>query len=197
MKKRSWLLTAFDPFLDRKVNHSMIVMERVLGLNRALPPEATLGLRSYVLPTEYDRCELVLVAEIYRLQQEGVELEGVLSLGEGKEEFKIETQANNLDHSPTYVDNAGVVRVQQKIFGDRDAVLPLSFPVERFRIETSINPGFFVCNHLCARMAVARELDPAMPPFGFIHVPRSDLTHKYDTDHCARVVLEGLRAIGR
>lgn len=188
MSKRSWLLTAFDPFLDRTTNHSMIVLERILAMNQ--DPE--LELHSLVLPTEYDRCDLVLQKEVYRLQEAGVRLEGVLSIGEGKDEFKIETQANNLDHAPAFTDNAGVVRTQSRIFSDRAAILPFQFPFERFEISKSLNPGFFVCNHLCARMAVAREKDPDLPPFGFVHVPRSDLTQKYSTEHCARAILTGL-----
>lgn len=190
MAKASWLLTAFEPFLDRAANHSMTVLEKILAMNG----HPGLELHSIVLPTEYDRCDLVLQAEIYRLQESGVQLSGVLSLGEGKDEFKIETQANNLDHAPAFTDNAGIVRTQSKIFKDRDAIIPFSFPVERFAIATSLNPGFFVCNHLCARMAVALEKDPALPPFGFVHVPRSDLAQKYPTEHCARVILEGLLA---
>jgi pyrrolidone-carboxylate peptidase len=185
---RSWLLTAFDPFLDRTVNHSMAVLDKILAMNR--DPE--LRIHSLILPTEYDRCALVLQAEIRRLQEAGVRLEGVLSIGEGREEFKIETQANNLDHSPSFTDNAGIVRVQTKIFPEREEVLPFSFTFDRFEIPASMNPGFFVCNHLCARMAIARDQDPGLPPFGFIHVPRSDLADRYSTEHCAQVILEGL-----
>ena len=109
MATRSWLLSAFDPFLDRPTNHSIQVLEEILRLNS----NPDLKFYTVVLPTEYDRCDQVLLTEIARLQSIGIELEGVLSIGEGKEDFKIETQANNLDHAPTYTDNAGVTRVQQ------------------------------------------------------------------------------------
>lgn len=191
MSTRSWLVSAFNPFLDRDSNHSMTVLERILSLNR----DPGLNLYSVILPTEYDRCEQVLLGEIFKLKEQKIELSGVLSLGEGNEDFKIETQANNMDHAPQSADNAGVVRVQQRIFADREAIIPLDFPVEKFPIKTSMNAGFFVCNHLCARMSVARKKDPLIPYFGFIHVPRSDLAQRFTTEHCATAILTGLRAL--
>ena len=189
MATRSWLLSAFDPFLGRQTNHSITVLERILAINH----DPHLDLHGVIIPTEYDRCDQVLLAEIHRLRSLGIQLHGVLSIGEGKEEFKIETQANNLNHAPQSADNAGTVRTQQKIFSDREAQIPIAFPVEKFQIQASVNPGFFVCNHLCAKMAVAREKDPALPLFGFIHVPRSDLTRQYPTEFCTTTILAGLR----
>lgn len=187
MPLRSWLLSAFDPFLNRPANHSMQVLDAIQKLNR----DPALEIHTVLLPTEYDRCEGVLLAEIAKLNSQGVQLTGVLSIGEGHEDFVIETQANNLDHS-AQEDNVGIVRTQQKIFQNRDDILKMDFPVDRFKIQKSLNPGFFVCNHLCARMMVAREKDPTLPVFGFVHVPRHDLTHKFSTEDCARSILAGL-----
>jgi pyrrolidone-carboxylate peptidase len=155
-------------------------------------PQPTFELHTKILPTEYETCELVLLGELTRIQKEHGSVDGILSLGEGREEFKIETQANNMDHAPNTADNAGVVRNRQVIFTQLPEALPLSFGFDAFEIERSINPGFFVCNHLCARMSVRQHQDPQFPRFGFIHVPRLEFTPHWTTEQCAKIIYEGV-----
>jgi pyrrolidone-carboxylate peptidase len=196
--KRAWLLTAFEPFAGRPENNSQSVMTEIKKLidENSKDPAWPFKIFFHTLPTEYDTCHTVLMNEIESLKKQGVNLEGVLSLGEGAEEFKIETQANNLDDVPNFPDNKGVVRVEQKIFPKlKDEVIPMRFPFEAFaRIRSSTSPGFYICNHLCARMA--REfVSPSLPYFGFIHVPRSGQGGVFTPDVCAAMIVNGMRKI--
>ena len=196
--RRSWLITAFTPFDNRAENNSQAVQEeiRLVSTERAKSVNWNFDFYYVILPTEYDRCYVVLMDEVKRLKNEGIHLEGVLSLGEGAEDFKIETQANNLDDVEQIPDNKGVIRIQQKIFKDLKAdFIKLRFPVAAFtKIRTSINPGFFVCNHLCARMGV-EFADSSHPYFGFIHVPLTGMGGAFTPNICAEIILTGLNRI--
>jgi pyrrolidone-carboxylate peptidase len=189
----AWLVSAFEPFLNREFNQSMRVLDELIQIHRT--SSAPFDLHTLVLPTEYDRCALVLLAEIERLKTKGVTLTGVLSMGEGREDFKIETQANNMDHAPNLADNSGSIRNQQRIFPIEADTLPLDFPYEKFEIDLSMSPGFYVCNHLCARMAMATRKDPTLPMFGFIHVPRLEFNPHFTTKGCAQTIYQGLQRI--
>jgi pyrrolidone-carboxylate peptidase len=194
--KRHWLITSFEPFAGRPVNNSEAVMREVLRL-AASDPQFPLELHHRVLPVEYEGSPAALLKEIESIQSRGIRLEGILSLGEGSEQFKIETQANNLDDVPDVADNAGVTRVKSPIFRDLapEATIPLRFPVEAFsRIRSSMNPGYFICNHLCARMG--RHFQGKNDPwFGFIHVPRTGMGGMFTAEVCAAVIVSGLRGI--
>ena len=193
---RHWLLTAFDPFAGRPVNQSAAVLKEVLRLAQA-EDGFTLHLHSCILPVEYDRCTPALLEQVSTLRDSGIHIEGVLSIGEGAEDFKLETQANNLDDVADLADNAGVLRSRSPIFSDLDpaGTLPLRFPFAAFsRIRTSVSPGFFICNHLCARMS-RQWSDPSDPWFGFIHVPRTGMGGMFTAEVCAAVILNGLRKI--
>jgi pyrrolidone-carboxylate peptidase len=199
-QKRHWLITAFDPFGGREINHSKSVMDEMVKLSARLEPtpEGAFAFHFRVLPVEYDTCIRPIEEELARFEAMGIRLEGILSLGEGAEEFKIETQANNLDDVPDFADNRGVVRVAQKIFADldEDDVIPMRFPFEAFsRIRTSRNPGFFVCNHLCARVERALSSRPDAPWFGFIHVPRAGMGGIFTADVCASIILNSFKKI--
>lgn len=139
----------------------------------------------------------VSTQRVTTLSSQGYQIEGVLSIGEGAEEFKIETRANNLDDVPDLADNAGVIRSKSPIFPEllSGETLPLRFPFEAFsRIRTSMNPGYFICNHLCARMA-RHWPSPTDPWFGFIHVPRSGMGGMFTAEVCAAVILNGLKKL--
>ena len=197
---RHWLITSFGPFGGRSENASHAVRSEFARLAENLEPTADSRFSfSYLeLPVEYDHCFTALMQEIETLKAKGISLEGILSLGEGDEDFKIETQANNLDDVEGFADNRGVIREGQRIFPDldEDATIPLRFPFEAFsRIRTSKNPGFFVCNHLCAKMARALSSDPQNPWFGFIHVPKSGSGGIFTPDIIATMILNGFKKI--
>ena len=200
MKKRNWLITAFEPFAGRETNNSITVLEEIkkLEAENAQNPEWMYSFHYQVLPVAYDLCFDEVKAKVLDLHQNGISLGGILSIGEGHEEFKIETQANNLDDVAELSDNRGVTRVNAQIFKDlpADATLPLRFPFESFaRIRSSKNPGFFICNHLCARMSRESELLPEAPFFGFIHVPKTGSGGMFTPDVCAAVIVNGMKKI--
>jgi pyrrolidone-carboxylate peptidase len=197
---RHWLITSFAPFGGRAENASRSVQIEFEKISAPLEPTAEWQFVFHYceLPMEYDQCFVILMQEIERLKALGVTLEGVLSLGEGEEDFKIETQANNLDDVEGYADNRGVIRLGQRIFTDLDDsdTIPLRFPFEAFsRIRTSKNPGFFVCNHLCAKMGRAFSSDPRDPWFGFIHVPKIGSGGIFTPEIIATMILNGFKKI--
>lgn len=197
--KQQWLITAFDAFAGRSENNSQTVLNEIRKLADSLSadPQWNHEFHYLFLPTAYDESHSALMDRVRNLENEGVKLAGVLSLGEGSEEFKIETQANNLDDVPGYPDNKGVTRVEKKIFADLDTddVIPMRFPFEAFaRIRTSKSPGFFVCNNLCARMA--REFASLKAPyFGFIHVPRTGMGGIFTAEICAAMIVNGFKKL--
>jgi pyrrolidone-carboxylate peptidase len=198
--KRQWLITSFEPFAGRTENHSQAVMREIenLVLELSHTPDWQFNFFYLDLPVEYDRCFTVLKDAVAAHSKNGIQLEGILSIGEGAEEFKIETQANNLDDVSNFPDNSGVVRERKKIIAGLpdDMTIPLRFPVEAFqRIRTSNNPGFFVCNHLCARMAYEFGGDPKKPLFGFIHVPRTGQGGVFTADVCAAMIVNGFKKL--
>jgi len=198
MEKRHWLITAFEPFAGREINNSAAVLDEIRKLSDAALSDPSWGFEFHyqVLPVEYDTCFLFLKTEIESLSKKGILLSGVLSLGEGHEEFKIETQANNLDDVPELSDNKGVTRSGSKIFDDlsAEAKIPLKFPFEAFsRIRSSNHPGFFICNHLCAKMGRAADSLPGSPAFGFIHVPKAGSGGMFTPDVCAAVIVNGMK----
>jgi pyrrolidone-carboxylate peptidase len=193
--KRIWLLTSFEPFAGRTENNSQTVLGEIQKLAADLEKtkEWPFEFHYATLPVEYDRCFTVLKDEIAKSK---VEYEGILSIGEGAEEFKIETQANNLDDVPNMPDNVGVNRVGKKIFADlgKTDTIALRFPFEAFqRIRTSRNPGYFICNHLCAKMGREYATDLDAPYFGFIHVPRTGLGGVFSADVCAAMIVNSFK----
>ncbi len=197
---RHWLITAFEPFAGRADNNSMFVLNEIKKLEseNASLPEWNFQFHYALLPVQYDQCFEILLQEKNRLEKKGIRLEGIMSLGEGHEEFKVETQANNLDDVPELSDNAGVRRTAQKIFADlpEDALLPLRFPMEAFaRIRSSKNPGFYICNHLCAKMSRTFGATPDLPYFGFVHVPKVGSGGMFTADLCAAMIVNSFKKI--
>lgn len=198
--QRAWLITAFEPFAGRADNNSVLVLEEIKKLVRETPvaEQWPFDFHYLVLPVEYDRCFSVLLEEIQLLKKKNINLEGILSIGEGHEEFKIETQANNLDDVTELSDNAGIRRTAIKIFEDlaSDAHLPLRFPFEAFaRIRSSKNPGYYICNHLCARMSREFGGSDTIPYFGFVHVPRVGFGGMFTAEICAAMLVNGFKKI--
>lgn len=218
---RNWLVTSFTPFNGRAENNSQNVMRELMKLAEAHEsatirkineelgePVWPLKFYEMLLPTEYDSSFKVLISEIEKLKQAGVELEGILSLGEGKTDLKIETQANNLDHAPELKDNKGIVRTNQKIYPELADLIPFHFPLkevfsgfypEFLEYVKSPSPGTFVCNNLCARATVELEklFGKKRPYFGFIHVPRADLKALFSPQKCAKVIMGCFESIAK
>jgi pyrrolidone-carboxylate peptidase len=202
--RKHWLIAAFEPFAGRGQNNSKNVideMQNVIGPEGSdlMADDRWNHVFHYeVLPVVYSKCFSALTARIQALKAEGITLEGVLGIGEGFEEFKMETQAHNIDDVPGFHDNAGDARTAVAIFSDMPlgAPMPLRFPTEAFgRIRRSTSAGYFVCNHLAAEMAHAwgKGKDPAF--FGFIHVPRVGEGGVFTADVCASMIVNGFKRL--
>jgi pyrrolidone-carboxylate peptidase len=200
---RHWLIAAFEPFAARKENNSMHVQNEIKKLESELlagESESSWNFKFHyiVLPVEYKRCFSVLDTEIKSLAKQKLKLEGVLALGEGAEEFKMETQGHNLDDVAELADNAGETRANQKIIADFpvDMQFPLRFPFEAFsRIRSSKNAGFYICNHLCTEMSYHYSKNDELPYFGFIHVPKTGSGGMFTPDVCAAVIVNGFKKL--
>ena len=198
--RRHWLMSAFEPFANREKNNSLQVLEEIKKLTLEVRPseKGPFQFHYLVLPVEYETCFQILKDETLKLQKNGINLEGILALGEGAEEFKIETQANNLDDVPEVPDNKGETRSAHKIFAEysEEHLLPLRFPFEAFsRIRSSKNPGYYICNHLCAKMSYHFGKTNEIPYFGFIHVPQTGSGGVFTPDVCATVILNSFKKI--
>jgi pyrrolidone-carboxylate peptidase len=197
---RHWLIAAFEPFAGRKQNNSLTVQTEFQKLEQ-IEMDAKSWLFQFhyvVLPVEYKRCFLVLDEKVKQLAQIGIAIEGVLAIGEGAEEFKLETQGHNLDDVPELADNAGEIRSGKKIHDDYpiEAPFALRFPFEAFsRIRSSKNAGFYICNHLCVEMSYHYGKDDKISYFGFIHVPKTGSGGMFTADVCASVILNGFKKI--
>ena len=196
--RRHWLVTSFDPFAGRKENNSRLVLEEIKKLEKESGSDENWNYEFHYaeLPTEYKRCFTVLDAEVEKIIQSGQHLEGVLCLGEASEEFKLETQAHNLNDVAELSDNAGETRANQKIFAELpvDMPLPLRFPFEAFsRIRSSKSPGFYICNHVCANMSYHYGKSERIKYFGFIHVPKVGGGGMFTADVCAAVIVNAFK----
>ena len=197
---RHWLIAAFEPFAGRKSNNSMAVQEEFRTLEQAEMDAKSWVLQFHyvVLPVEYKRCFTALDEKVNQLAKIGIAIDGVLAIGEGAEEFKLETQGLNLDDVPELADNAGEIRSGKKIHDDYpiEAPFALRFPFEAFsRIRSSKNAGFFICNHICVEMSYHYGKDSQIPYFGFIHVPKTGSGGMFTADVCASVILNGFKKI--
>ena len=215
---RHWLIAAFEPFASRKENNSKLVQNEIKKLEAELRANSTNAATAtsaanadpstdtqwiyefhyLTLPVVYKDCFPALDQEVKKLAASGIKLEGVLALGEGAEEFKLETQGHNLDDVAELADNSGEVRANKKIFADHPVDMPfaLRFPFEAFsRIRTSKNAGFYICNHLCSEMSYHYGKLDTLPYFGFIHVPKVGCGGMFTPDVCAAVIVNGFKKI--
>jgi pyrrolidone-carboxylate peptidase len=195
---RHWLITSFEPFASRKENNSILVQEEMKKLEVEAKANADWNYEFHyaVLPVVYKTCFSKLEEEVTKILATGVKFEGVLALGEGAEEFKLETQGNNLDDVPELADNSGDARGNKKIIPDFpvDMPFPLRFPFEAFaRIRTSKNAGFYICNHLVTEMSYHYSKSDRVPYFGFIHVPKAGSGGMFTADVCAAVIVNGFK----
>lgn len=187
---RHWLITAFDPFDKRPHNTSMLVLGQIKNLVQNRSDLSPFEFHFAILPTVYDRSFEVLLDQMKALPK----LEGILSLGEGRDRLVVETLAHNLDHRPNAQDNAGNERSERPIIPTAPPTLPIPFPYAAFdHLAHSDDPGRFVCNHLCFR--ASHFFAGTNTHFGFIHVPRLENSAQ-DADriiHCANEILKGFK----
>lgn len=171
------MITGFEPFGKRTVNLSYEVATALQRLQSTIGPGVRIELCR--LPVEYDRAAAVATLCFEHMNPKP---EMVLSLGEGGCVMHVETAATNLDDTPKFADNAGVIRVKSPILSGEPRRLGLTMPVQdmfckiresgKGRVEVSISAGNYVCNNTAYRLA--RYFRALRVRYGFIHVPHSD-----------------------
>lgn len=165
------LITAFEPFGGRKENNSALVAKE-LAANFAKDWDYKIC----VLPVEYDRAAVEAKKCFEAL---GNKPALVLSTGEGDCTVRAEIRAHNLDDTPGFPDNGGLIREKHVIEAGAPPHQPLTLPVPAMVcaakaagkpvVRASVSPGYFVCNATAFRLA--RYFAPKAMPFGFVHLP--------------------------
>lgn len=165
------LITAFEPFGGRKLNNSALVAAE-LAANFG----KDWNYHVCVLPVEYDRAAEAAKSCFAAL---GKKPALVLSTGEGDCTVRAEIRAHNLDDTPGFPDNGGLIRENHVIEPGAPAHQALTLPVPEMvcaarteakpLVRPSISPGYFVCNATAFRMA--RFFAPKGIRFGFVHLP--------------------------
>ena len=165
------LVTAFEPFGGRKLNNSALVAAE-LAANFGKDWDYHVC----VLPVEYDRA-----AESAKkcFEAMGKTPALVLSTGEGDCTVRAEIRAHNLDDTPGFPDNGGLIRENHVIEPGAPVNQPLTLPVpemvcaartgSKSVVRASVSPGYFVCNATAFRLA--RYFGPKGIRFGFVHLP--------------------------
>jgi len=167
------LITAFEPFGGRKVNNSALVAAEL-----AANFSKDWDYKVCVLPVEYDRGAEAAKKCFNALERRPAL---VLSTGEGDCTVRAEIRAHNLDDSPGFPDNGGLIREKYVIEPGAPDHQPLTLPepemvcaarvgsAPEVRVRASISPGYFVCNGTAFRLA--RYFAPQKMRFGFVHLP--------------------------
>lgn len=161
------LLTGFGPFGENTVNPTMLLMERMAGVE---------GLATGVLPVEYGTCADAF-AELVERHRPAAAL--CFGLSARTDFILIERIAWNRDESDK-PDNAGVVRDDLAIVEGGPTAYGAGVPIPALLqtlaraglpVSFSDHAGGYVCNHLfyqARHLIETRDLDL---PMAFLHVP--------------------------
>lgn len=172
---RTVMVTGFEPFMGNTVNHSQLAAE---ALGKSDPNKTCVRFQACILPVEYEKGAAKAV-ECFEKASPKPDL--VMSMGEGDCSVRIETRGHNLNNTPGFADNAGVVKNNELIDEDGAEDNLITLPVPAMYCATkaavgrpttvSTTPGFYVCNDVAYRLA--KYFKGEKIPFGFIHVPSS------------------------
>ena len=153
----------------------MLVLEAILS--SASERELPFSLKSVILPVIYDQAGKKIIQAVKKMRHRPAL---VLSLGEGKDQFKLELLTHNLDSSKT-ADNLGGLRQDVPIIAGGNAVLELSFAgkvaslcrEQGFEASPllSQSAGGFVCNNTAYHVMHHFDREEWPIDYGFIHVP--------------------------
>lgn len=166
------MVTAFEPFAGAAVNRSQDAAQRIKSQLNQQGIEVDIC----TVPVVYD-----LGSQIAKkcFQDLSPKPDLVLSLGEGGCQVQMETAAHNRDSTPGYPDNAGQIRVEQKIDLESDQSLAFGSFVsdmycslnasQREEVVISESPGGFVCNNTA--FLLGHYFKKIKIPYSFIHVP--------------------------
>ncbi len=198
LAKEHIVISAFDPFSNRKDNNSWNV---ALELNELSKKQNDIKVTLCLLPTVYDEASEVL-QDCVRSQK--IPVTKVISLGENSCRLYYETVAYNQDSS-SYADNNGVVKNNSEIISGASKALGMTLPVHKMScaksknlnvsdyVKLSDNPGRFVCNNTSYRSLINFQSDI---PFTFVHVPRTDCNTDFkDPNLIAKIVWTSINEI--
>lgn len=166
------LLTAYEPWNQRLVNNSAVVVESIKALNSK---NTSIDIRVCILPVKYDQG---LASVEACLRREKVKPDLVVSLGESKANLRLETAFFNKDRD-AFADSAGQIRSGSKILPNGPDFVRATLPLGKmFCAGSKINPvessrflTLFVCNN--TSYLLGNYFSPLKIPFGFVHVPDS------------------------
>ncbi|HYG84621.1 MAG TPA: pyroglutamyl-peptidase I [Azospirillum sp.] len=184
------LLTGFQPFGVHAVNPTMLLMDRLAGME---------GVVTAILPVEYDRCGIVFADLLDRHKPVAALCFG---LSYRTDSVLIERRAWNRDETEQ-ADNAGVVRTDSVIVEGAPTSYGCGLPeslLERALAGAGVPVGFsdhaggFVCNHLYYRARHTIETRGITVPMAFIHVPPLP---EQATDRVGGLAIERLEAGAR
>lgn len=188
------LLTGFNPFGERAINPSQIIVQTLSGQT-----PGAFQLTGDVLRTEFAYAGARIRALIHELRPDAVVM---LGLAANRNTISLERVALNLDDA-TIPDNAGDCADGRLIAPDGPAAYWSTLPLNDMRmalrshnipVSISNHAGAFVCNHVfyCARHAIEQAALPAR--CGFIHVPLMAEQVENDTNALPlAVLLDGIK----
>jgi len=162
------LVTGFEPFGEEAINPSALAAElvQVPGVKKQV----------LILPTEFNRCTIPVIAAIRQYQPKWVVMLGQAS---GRTQVTPERLAVNLDDA-SIPDNAGQQPQEQQISSNAPvayfSTLPIRDMVVAMRAEgvpaqISNTAGTYVCNHLFYKVMDFLVSSGQQTRAGFIHIP--------------------------
>ena len=179
------LLTSFEAFGGENDNASL---EMVNSFRKQLAAGApgllsrAITLKIVVLPVVYGGdAEHPGAEDLLKAAIESFQPEVVISFGQivGETNFRLETEAFNLDDEPL-PDNAGVVHTQVAIVPGGDDMLKTTLPAftavqavhaAHLPARLSQSAGRYLCNHVFYSLLNLQKFHPTIRAAGFVHVP--------------------------
>lgn len=189
------LLTGFEPFGKWKVNLSYEVAREV----RAKADEIGANIEVCRLPVEYDKGAAKAWDCLKNLPAQPTL---IVSFGEGDCSIRLETGVTNLDHTPKFADNGGVIRTTHPILPGSANRVGFDLPIKEMycslpasdapRVRLSVSAGNYVCNNTAYHLASKLRSEPIR--YGFIHVPHSGCEATVrDPKENARIIAEMIK----
>lgn len=189
------LITAFEPFGEREVNASMVVMNmlpEVIGQHQIVKE---------MLPVDHIAAPVTMESYLAEYQPDAV-----ISLGEagGTETIRLEFVALNwMDFR--IPDNSGMIVTDKKISAEGDtayfSTLPLRDIETRLKeknlpVSISMTAGTFLCNQIFYTVMHSLANKPTTIPAGFIHLPAEIVGDEEGSANCdLELCVSGLNLI--
>jgi len=185
------VLFGFEPFGDEPVNPSGVAVQALHGRQFH-------GVRveSVVLPVVYDAAFPLL----QRVLEAGMP-RAVMGVGQGKDNFRIETLARN--HVGERPDNGGAPRAVSVVDANAPEHVATSWRADlvlravaaaagTVPVGMSDNAGDFLCNHTLFRLLSFLD---GQTPAGFLHVPRLSVVTQGVINQCVEAAVSALNPL--